>query len=169
MADREITTARVATGAGPISVLELTEFLRLFRAVYVASLASTVGILGHSPAPSMFEQRDAETFTRQIREFLENLTEQDVETFASLRIPDSEVDLGVLNLSRNSPLRITFTGISIALAAAVIISGGTYKFGPMSAELPPLGTGIAALRKALNLEEPKDPPSRAHRKPEKAK
>ena len=169
MADREITAVVVEVGAGPINVCELTEFLRLFRAIYIAGLAATGGIVGNYPLPSIRNLADAQTFADQIRGFLVNLSEQDVETFAALRIPEWAEDLRIMTISRNSPLRITFTGIAIALAAAVILSGGTYKFGPMSAELPPLGTGIAALRQALNLEEQKDPHSRAHREPEKRK
>jgi hypothetical protein len=171
VADREMTVAVIDETAGAIKVRELTEFLWLFRTVYVAGLSLIGGIPGvyldpHQarifvrPAPSIVGHADVQAFATHTRSVLAFASKEEVAWFAELVLPDWAEDLSILTISRNSPLRITFTGIAIALAAAVIISGGSYKIGPVSAELPPLGTGIAALRKALNLEEEKTTDSR---------
>lgn len=166
MADTETTAAVIHDTAGAINVRELAEFLWLFRTVYIAGLFVTGNIPGvyldadHTRTtvrlpPSIVGRADAQAFAAHTRNLLARASKEELTWFAELVLPDWAEDLRILTISRNSPLRITFTGIAVALAAAVIISGGSYKLGPVSAELPPLGTGIAALRKALNLEEEK--------------
>jgi hypothetical protein len=52
---------------------------------------------------------------------------------------------------RRNPFEIVFLGIGVALTAALIVSGGKFEFGltKLKIEIPPLGEGIAKLKKAF--------------------
>jgi hypothetical protein len=62
-----------------------------------------------------------------------------------------EETLRIEAISKESPLVITLCGVAIALAAAVILSGGSIDFSlkGIKCRLPPLGKGLEALRRAL--------------------
>ena len=66
--------------------------------------------------------------------------------------------LTVKRITVESPLEIVMCGIGVALAMAVILSGGTIKFDPKSgsfeATMPALGEGIGKLREALARKTP---------------
>jgi hypothetical protein len=65
-----------------------------------------------------------------------------------LEIPYPQ-DLFIVDIKRENPIELIVEGIACVLAAAVILSGGQYKFGPIIATLPPLGEGLKKLREAL--------------------
>lgn len=66
-------------------------------------------------------------------------------------LPDEE-ELAIADISRRNPLDVIFSGVGVALAAAVIISGGEIKWDKdgFKVKLPPLGKGIAELKKAIS-------------------
>lgn len=144
MADRETITAEIETAAGPISVWEFSHFLYLFRAAYAA--ASDHMSRSERHLFGVIAGDEVEGFTRALRKVLPDYDPRQIVDLASKELRE---DLTIFQLSRRNPVGIVFGGIPAALAAAVILSGGTFKAGPLSVRLPPLGTGIAALREAF--------------------
>jgi hypothetical protein len=61
-------------------------------------------------------------------------------------------ELEIETMAHGSPLSMAIKGILVAMAAAVIISGGTVEMGPQGIrfEVPPIGEGIYALEEALH-------------------
>jgi hypothetical protein len=141
MADRESITATFDVEPGPISVADFSYFFYLFRAVYAAGVEE----LTSSPLP-VDSMREADAFAAELKRSLREYNRLQVNRLAYAELSD---DLTFLELSRHSPLSIVFGGVTVALAAAVIISGGSFQLGHLHVHLPPLGTGITALREAF--------------------
>ena len=131
----------VKTDGSAISSYEFSEFFRYFRAAYVASLKLT-----HQHDVDV-DFSDKEKVLRLANKLKLTLGGQDVEDLVSIDCGDGELE--ILDIKRENPLVVTFCGAAVALMLAVIVSGGKYKLGMLEAELPPLGEGIASLRKAL--------------------
>lgn len=74
-----------------------------------------------------------------------------VEQLAAPLLADAAASspLLIVDIRRQNPIEITLAGVGSAIAVAVILSGGSFQFLGMKAKLPPLGKGIAALRKSL--------------------
>jgi hypothetical protein len=76
---------------------------------------------------------------------------------------DNEVlyQLQIKSINKNSPMKIVFIGIPVALTMAIIFSGGKVKTKDLEFELPPIGIGIESLSKALqssnNMDTKKSP------------
>ena len=137
----------IETNTGPISVQDLSKFLYYFSAAYVEAL-----------------------LYKKERYVYDHLTELEVEIFvdgvarriatkgwdgvsANAKVPlDENEELNLTDISRRNPLDIVFSCIGVALAAAVIISGGEMKWDKdgFKVKLPPLGKGIAELKKAIS-------------------
>lgn len=131
----------IETDGSPIDVEELTEFLYHFRAAYAAGVRLEGPTGGHST------EHDAYSFAEKLRkEILGN----EWTKIADLAHADlQENQLGIVDIRRDNPLTIVFAGAVVALTAAVILSGGNLQLGPLKVKLPPLGTGIKALREAF--------------------
>jgi len=91
------------------------------------------------------------TFQREVEAKLAHLHPMSLSQSALYPLDESE-DLFFTELNRENPIKIVFQCIGVALTIAVIISGGKIEFTTegIKAELPPLGTGISKLRKAIN-------------------
>lgn len=120
---------------------EIAEFLFLFRAVYAAAVPMRVN--RSSPTKEQVNR-----LVKRLRKLLDSLN---VGKLNNLFYQDMRANkLITQRISEESPLEIVFEGVIVAMAAAVIISGGKFKLANfLEAELPPLGTGIAKLRLAL--------------------
>jgi hypothetical protein len=149
--------------AGAIDLWELTQFLRLFRAAYVAAYekvavpsADSAGRLLHI-VPLNGRFLDSEIIY-QAHDMVE-LLRTDLKTFPRIRfvrMAERELpggfDIKVTRISFQSPLQIAFDALPLAFGAAVILSGGEFKLGSfLHVKLPPLGTGISKLREAFGL------------------
>jgi hypothetical protein len=140
----------IETDGGAIDVEELTDFLYHFRAVYAAALELT-----HT---EQFDKAKSEFVAEKVRQKVHGM---DWSTLAHLAHRDlGDNKLGILNIKRENPLTIVFEGVAVALTAAVILSGGKFKLGPLYVKLPPLGTGIQSLRDAFGKK-----PLRTKKKP----
>jgi len=58
-------------------------------------------------------------------------------------------DLEIIRLSKSSPMEIVFSGMNVALTAAIIFSGGEVELKGMKFKLPPMGVGVKSMREAL--------------------
>jgi hypothetical protein len=65
-----------------------------------------------------------------------------------LQIPSPQ-DLFISDIQRQNPVELVVAGLAGPLTAAVILSGGHLELGPLKVTLPPIGHGIANLKKAL--------------------
>lgn len=146
MADIETAEAAIDTEPGPVSVWEFGHFLYLFRATYAAAAER----LFEGQLNPYSSAEELQYFAEKLRRELSKMDDRQVGLLARKELP---MDLGIVDISRRNPFEIVFTGIAIAIAVAVIISGGTVKVGPIRVKLPPLGTGIAALRDAFGKKQ----------------
>jgi len=59
-----------------------------------------------------------------------------------------EVGLKIETMRKSSPMEIVFSGIGVALSAAVIFSGGEAEVAGIKFKLAPLGEGVKSMRNA---------------------
>lgn len=143
MTDVVSVSTLIEADPGPISVRELSEFLYLLRAIYVAAVNFTEDPSNNelSSEPNLLRAADA------LRHELERTPRFTLERLANQEVPG---DFTIRDISRRSPLHLVFESIPVAFTIAVILSGGKFKLGPLlQVKLPPLGTGISALRQAF--------------------
>lgn len=147
MQEISFTQGIIETESGPIPVRDLSYFLYHFRAVYVEALRfkQERQIFGR---PSEFE---IERIAEEIAQRLAAKGHLGISNNALAPLPDEE-ELAIADISRRNPLDVVFSCVGVALAAAVIISGGEMKWDKdgFKVKLPPLGKGIAELKKAIN-------------------
>lgn len=123
---------------------DVAHFMFLFRGVYAAA--------------TQMPASDLKSWRQRLPELEQRLRSD----LASLELTETAVlfsenlgkrTLSIQRLAVESPLEIVLIGVGMALALAVILSGGTIKFdvktGNFEATVPPLGEGIRKLRKAL--------------------
>ena len=138
-----------------ISAYELTRFLHYFRAAYV--LFATNHMPGRNESISHFElsRYEIDGARHLVEQYRKSGLPQEFPRGAVGRLAATELtpnidDLEISQISYHSPLHVVFAGIPVALAAAVILSGGELNLiGVVKVKLPPLGTGIAKLREAF--------------------
>jgi hypothetical protein len=142
MGDRNEMRLTIDTDGGPISFVEFSDFILHFRAAYVLTLEVM------KDYPSAGQWASAEDFARFIAERKRPISVLGL--FGIGRHPTApDEDLQLLDIRRENPLEWVVTGVVGALTVAVILSGGEIRFPGFRAKLPPLGTGIEALRKSL--------------------
>jgi hypothetical protein len=120
---------------------QIAEFLFLFRGTYAAAVRMSSDRVSVT-------QGNVDALVNKIEGFLDSLN---VRQLNNLFYRDlGKEKLITRRVSEESPLEIIFDGVLIAIVAAVILSGGKFKLASfIEAELPPLGTGILKLRRAL--------------------
>lgn len=146
MQENTITHAVIATESGPISVRDLSYFFYHFRAIYVEALSCKREYQIDSLPPEAVIKQLAEKTTRSLAA-KGNLA---VSRNALKELP-AEEELAIADISRRNPLDVVFSSVEIAILIAVIISGGEIKWDKdgVKVKLPPLGKGIAELKKAI--------------------
>lgn len=134
----------IPTDGGDFPLLELQYALTTFRGLYVRAYDATRGL------------RIEDFFREEIAWELSEIVLKDVARrsdsyiFSAGMDPIQEWDdIRVVDLHRENPLELLVFALAVPLAAAVILSGGKFKAGPLKVELPPIGVGIERLRKSL--------------------
>jgi hypothetical protein len=114
--------ATIQTDSGPISVAELSSYLRHLRATYVLSLraARALGTAEVSGSDSYHR------IAMELEDYRFPLRGPQLANLARAKL-DPGVDLVFLDISRSNPLLIVFECVGVALAAAAILSGGKVK------------------------------------------
>ncbi len=158
MQEISFTEGIIETESGPISVRELSYFLYHFRAVYVEALS-------YKKAHRIYNiprENEIAQIAKEIAQRLAMKGHLGVSRNALAKLP-AEEELAIAHISRRNPLDVVFSCVEVALAAAVIISGGEIKWDKsgVKVKLPPLGKGITELKKAIydnKLPETQRPP-----------
>ena len=140
-----------------INAYELTRFLHYFRAAYV--YFATTATSGRNERISHYDlsRYEVETAGHLVDEFYKSrhlsvFRKGTLGRLAATELTSDVDDLEISQISYHSPLHIAFTGIPVALVAAVILSGGEINLiGVVKVKLPPIGTGIAKLREAFGV------------------
>ena len=140
MQRNELLEVVIETDGDGIDLRELNEFFYNFRTAYAAALASP-------ERADALARATLEEFEEPFGTLMDGSDWRQVSHLARLDLGD--LNLKVIDIRRENPLIVVFSGVLIALTAAVILSGGKMKAGPLTVKLPPLGKGIAKLRKAL--------------------
>ncbi|MCK5769254.1 hypothetical protein [Algiphilus sp.] len=152
----KITEGRIDTYPGPVPTRDISYFLYLFRAVYVAGVEA-----GYDRIPDEQLTDDLiKSAVSKIAASIKNIPREELSRLATRRLPD-ELELALDDIVRENPIRVTFCAATLALTAAVILSGGSFEFGPLKVELPPLGEGVQELRQAFGRPE-NDPKPRGN-------
>jgi hypothetical protein len=133
--------------------------LQLFERVFFAIRHDAVAL---SPILEVEQQQYADP---SLLERLDNEFERLWDKLPELEMRHSPLrslgdGLQLLQFSKNSPIEIITQGLPIVFAIAAIFSGGRVKLPGIEVQLPPLGTGIDALRRALGLGGPRTRPPR---------
>lgn len=142
-----ITPGIIETESGPVSVQDLSTFLYYFRAAYVESLRCKDELqIQDNLADLEIDGFTSEVAQRMAVKGYNGISEN---AKATLNVED---DLYLTDISRRNPIDVVFSCVGVALVAAVIISGGEVKWDKdgFRVKLPPLGKGIAELKKAIN-------------------
>ena len=132
----------------PVPIQQFSEFFTLLRVCYILALEEV-----------KFEMEDdgdvavdlsVEHISEAILYHAESLTKSEFNKIAVQTLPREE-ELYLQDIARRNPFDVVFMGIGIALTAALIVSGGKFEFGltKLKIEIPPLGEGIAKLKKAF--------------------
>lgn len=146
MQEISFTEGVIETESGPISVRDLSYFLYHFRAVYVEAWRfQQEQQINDLPLKTEIAQ-----MADEIAQRLVNKGHLGISKNALANLP-AEAELAIADISRRNPLDVVFSCVGVALAAAVIISGGEIKWDKdgFKVKLPPLGKGIAELKKAI--------------------
>lgn len=146
MEEVEVT---INSDGGPVPLHQFSEYFSLLRACYILALEE-----------ARFEMEDdgdvavAEITAEHVSEAIlyraSSLSPGELNRLSNQPLSPEE-ELYLTDIMRRNPFEVVFLGIGIALTAALIVSGGTFEFGltKLQIEIPPLGEGIAKLRKAF--------------------
>lgn len=140
------TEGVIDTESGPISVRDLSYFLYHFRAVYVEALSYKQ----EHQIYRLSRETEIAQIAEEIAQRLADKGHLGISRNALVNLPVEE-ELSIADISRRNPLDVVFSSVGVALAAAVIISGGEIKWDSdgFKVKLPPLGQGIAELKKVI--------------------
>jgi hypothetical protein len=142
-----ITHGSIKTESGPISILDLSHFLYHFRAAYVEALKfKKQNTVYETPNEAELEIIANEVASRMAVNGHVGISNN------ALTPLHADEELNFVDISRRNPIDIVFSCVWVALAAATIISGGEIKLDKdgFRIKLPPLGKGIAELKKAID-------------------
>jgi hypothetical protein len=125
-----------------IDASEFADFLFLFRGVYAAALQVI------NCGSSSEQQLEPEALAGLVVNHLARLEVSGLDLLFRQDLGPQR--LLTKRMSHQSPLELVVTGVVLAIAAAVILSGGKLKlFGVFQADLLPIGDGIKKLKEAL--------------------
>ncbi|WP_155635602.1 hypothetical protein [Burkholderia cepacia] len=136
-------TAKIDTDGTPIPLGDLSYFLYLLRALYVAGYKDIPG--QGDLTPDSIDQ--AHLLARSIVHNISGNPRR-FAAYASEKLSEKE-DIRVVDIYRQNPLSILLEGIPLLLMACMIVAGGAFALNPKAVELPKLRTMIANIRNSI--------------------
>lgn len=143
------TEGIIETEPGLIAVQDLSTFFYYFRAAYVEALSFTKEIKIYELA----SEEEAEDLAKLVARRIAVKGYDGIAANAKQPLPSHE-DLYLSDIFRRNPIDVRFSCVRVALAVAVIISGGEIAGHGFKIKLPPLGTGIAEIKKVIVTGKP---------------
>ena len=149
MQEHKAVAITIGTDGGPLNALELTNYLKYFRAAYVECLrALEISRLPGNDYPYFDDPKLLAKHVLETGRRVSGYTLHSIST--SLLQPED--DLVFYDIQRRNPLDFLLGGVVVAVAAAVVISGGEIKINKdgFHAKVRSLGQGLTDIRKALS-------------------
>ncbi|MEH0739975.1 hypothetical protein H4F05_00515 [Vibrio cholerae] len=136
----------IDTDGSAISLSDFVSFLTRIDCVYKYAVLEE----GCATEYINIKEPELESAKETASKMLGMLSPKVYKEYASKNLP-SEQELKFVDIRRHNPIELVFSGISIALVVALIISGGKFELGftKLKIELPPLGEGVAKLKNAF--------------------
>jgi hypothetical protein len=132
----------------PVPTRQFSEYFTLLRVCYILALEEAKFEMEGDGDVAV--DLSVEHISEAVLHHASSLSKTDFNRLASQSLPREE-ELYLQDIFRRNPFEVVFLGIGIALTAALIVSGGKFEFSltKLKIEIPPLGEGIAKLRKAF--------------------
>lgn len=132
----------------PVPILQFSEYFMLLRVCYILALEEVRFEMEEDGDIAV--DTSVEHLSGAILHHASSLSAAEFNRLSKQKLPVQE-ELYLQNIMRRNPFEIVFLGIGVALTAALIVSGGKFEFGltKLKIEIPPLGEGIAKLKKAF--------------------
>jgi hypothetical protein len=151
---------------GSIRLTDLSEYLGLLNAFYDSFRADLYrsgeyfeAEAGQDATAAKIVDYDFDALFYDSADSLAPLA-RDAQRFLAVPFNDKPYDAAVVRrIKHESPMDIWISAIPIALSFAAILSGGKIEMPGFKVSLPPLGTGVLALRRALGYAV-ENPPTR---------
>ena len=140
----------IDSDGNPVPVQYFTRYFYWLRACYVLALDEYKFELGEEDGDVAVKEKTAQELASSISRRASSMSQNEIYQFANKRLPP-EQELLLQDIMRRNPFEVVFLGIGIALTAALIVSGGKFELSltELKIQIPPLGEGIASLRKAF--------------------
>jgi len=144
----DVVEVTINSDGRPVPVSQFSEYFKFLRVCYILALEEVRFEMGEDGDIAV--DTSVEHLASAIVHHASALSAADFNRIIKQKLPTHE-ELYIQDIMRRNPFEIVFLGIGVALTAALIISGGKFEFGltKMKIEVPPLGDGIAKLKKAL--------------------
>ena len=132
----------------PVPILQFSEYFTLLRVSYILALEEVRFEMEEDGDIAL--DTSVEHLSGAILHHASSLSSAEFNRLSKQKLPVQE-ELYLQDIMRRNPFEIVFLGIGVALTAALIVSGGKFEFGftKLKIEIPPLGEGIAKLKKAF--------------------
>ncbi|MGF6181336.1 hypothetical protein ABIB42_002349 [Massilia sp. UYP32] len=137
-------SAVLNTENGPIATRDLSYFLYLFRAAYVAA-HQEINSQQHVELATDYQALE---FSKTIKARIANFHWSSIRDLALYELHPKD-ELSIIDISRRNPLDIVFAATPPALIVAVIIAGGSFQFNSGRIILPSLKNAITNMRVAF--------------------
>ena len=144
----ETVEVTINSDGNPVPIKQFSDYFTLLRVCYILALDEVKFEMEDSGDIAV--DIEVEYLSGAILHHASSLSAKDFNKIAAQALPPNE-ELYIKHIERRNPFEIVFLGMGVALTAALIVSGGKFEFGltKLKIEIPPLGEGIAKLRKAF--------------------
>jgi len=153
----------IGTDGFGFPVRDLSAYLHYLRAAYVRCLDASL------PEPDVWSSEHVNELARRVADFVvlarSPLQGRALSAVASSNL-DNRDELVLFDIRRENPLELVLGGVGIALAAAVVISGGEVKVGLTGVhfKVGSLGDGIQKIKNAFARKSESQPRPRRRKK-----
>jgi hypothetical protein len=134
----------------PVPIAHFASYFFWLRATYALALEQYEFELDENSGDVVVKDITAQELSTIVMFEAASLSSSKIHQLAYKFLPPEE-DLFLDDISRENPFDVVFMGIGVALAAALIVSGGKFEITPVKIkiEIPALGEGISKIMQAF--------------------